>query len=101
TQIGKVIPGTERLIDSAKKIEKTPDRIAYLLEAMHKKWPMRIQQTTKSEDLAEAWKDNDATSAEVNLILMNLLEKADVQCVPELVSTRDNCYIDKHFASFS
>jgi hypothetical protein len=98
-QIKKTIPGTESLIDSAKKIGNTSERIAYLYNAVKKRMPDKAEQTLYCGDLEEAWKDGDGNSAEINLILLNLLRKADISAYPLLVSTRDNGQVDVKFPS--
>ncbi len=99
TQIGKTIPGTEKIIDTANKISSLTDRIGFVYDAVQKKWAGRVEQTTKLEDLSEAWTSGSASSAEINLILLNLLEKANIKCIPVLVSTRNNGFVDKTFPS--
>lgn len=98
-QVGSVIPGTESLIDSAKKILLLSDRINFIYTAVQRRWVGKAEQTTRLEDLAEAWKDRSGTTSEINLILLNLLEKANIKCVPLLISTRENGKINKSFPS--
>jgi hypothetical protein len=98
-QIKKSIPGTESLIDSAKKINNTSERIAFLYNAVKKRLPNKAEQTLYCGDLEEAWKEGDGNTAEINLILLNLLRKANVSAYPLLVSTRENGQVDMKFPS--
>jgi hypothetical protein len=100
-QIKKKIPGSEKLLDSAGKITEIPDRIRFIYEAVRKKFPAVSDQTLNTGDIVEAWKENSATSGEINLVLLNLLTKAGITCYPLLVSTRNNGLISKDFPSFS
>lgn len=100
-QVKKTIPGTEKIIDSAKAILKTDERIGYIYGEVKKRVPVKTEQTTSADNLTEAWNDKTGTSAEINLILLNLLEKSNIKSLPILASTRDNGKIDKGFPSIS
>jgi hypothetical protein len=94
------LPGTEKVVDSAKKIPVITDKIAYLYAAIQKQISTDNEQTTGLTDLKEAWSSKDGTSAEINMILLNLLKQCNISAHPLLISTRDNGYIDKDFPSF-
>lgn len=98
-QISNVIKGTESIIDSAKKIRSVTGRIGYVYEAVKKRWTGYHEQTLELHDLTEAWNNKIGTSAEINLILMNILDKADVKCYPVLISTRSNGKVNREFPS--
>lgn len=98
-QIEKTIPGTEALIDSAKKIASMPDRIKFIYDSVRKKIPEKVEQTMEVNDLTEAWNNKDGTSSEINLILLNLLKKANVPSCAMLVSTRTHGKINADFPS--
>jgi hypothetical protein len=93
------IAGTKQLIDSAKKIASLTDRIGFIFEKVQKRWTASPEQTMKAENLSDAWNNQAGTSAEVNLILYNLLEKSDIICFPVLISTRNNGIVNKKFPS--
>jgi hypothetical protein len=98
-QVRKIIPGTEKIIDSAKTILSVKQRIGFIYNEVKRRIPDKIEQTTKADDLADAWTNKTGTSAEINFILLNLLEKANIKCLPVLISTRDNGKINKDFPS--
>ena len=98
-QIEKTIPGTEGLIDSAKKIKPISERIKFIYDSVKKRTPDKIEQTVETDDLAEAWNNKNGTSSEINLILLNVLQKADVASCAMLVSTRDHGKINADFPS--
>src|SRR5687768_17798260 len=52
-------------------------------------------------DIIEAWNNHAGNTADVNLILINFLEKVKIPCFPLLVSTRENGLISKDFPTFS
>ncbi len=100
-QIKLIIPGTQAIIDSAKKINPLSSRIEYLYERVRKQIPEVSGQIFLSEDIAAAWQEKNGTSADVNLILLNFLKKADVPCYPLLISTRENGMVAMDFPSLS
>ena len=95
------IPGTNAIIDSAKKIPSTSGKIEFIYESVRKQIPEVLGQHFVSEDVAEAWKEKNGTTADVNLILLNLLRKAGVSSHPLLVSTRENGMVSMEFPSLS
>ena len=100
-QIKKIIPGAEKIVDSANKISSVPDRIKYIYTSVRKQVPGKTQQTINPEDIIEAWNNHSGNTADINIILLNLLDKAKIACYPILVSTRDNGIISKDFPTFS
>jgi hypothetical protein len=98
-QIKKTIPGTEQLIDSAKKIASVGGTISFLYKEVRKRLPAKVEQTLDADDIIEAWNNKSANSTEINLIFLNLLEKANVKCYPLLVSTRENGLVNTNFPS--
>jgi hypothetical protein len=100
-QLTKKIPGTEALVDSAKKINSVFERLQFIYKAVQERVPEQTEQTLYPDDVAEAWEKKSANSAEANLILINLLKKADIPCSPLLISTRDNGKVNTDFPSIS
>ena len=98
-QINHPITGTEKIIDSARKISAMADKINFIYEEVKKRWPGKAEQTIQAKNLLEAWTNQTGTSTEINLILLNILAKADIKCFPVLISTRDNGKVDKTFPS--
>jgi hypothetical protein len=98
-QIKKTIPGTEKIIDSAKSVSSVRDRIIYIYESVKKRIPDKGEQTFYPGDLTEAWNTQSGNTADINLILLNLLKKSDVAAYPLLVSTRDNGKVNIQFPS--
>lgn len=100
-QIQKEIPGTQQIIDSAKRIVSMTDRIQFIYDTVRKSVPQKTEQTSRPEDILETWKNKAGNTADINVILLNLLAKSDVICYPILVSTRENGLISKDFPSMS
>lgn len=101
SQLQKTLPDTEKLIDSANKITSIQERIRYIYNAVKSQVPKKHEQTYMPKDILETWKNRSGNTADINLILLNLLKKANVICYPLLASTRENGLISKEFPSFS
>lgn len=98
-QIKKIIPGTEKVIDSAIKIVSIPDRIRFIYDTVKSRVPDHAEQRLSADDIIDVWNDRNGNTTEINLILLNLLDKAHVECYPLLVSTRENGKINTDFPS--
>ena len=99
-QLKKTIPGTEAIIDSAKKISDFEKRVGFIYEAVKKRMTGKGEQTMYANNILEAWDDKAGNTADINIILINLLQKAGINCFPLLISTRDHGKINKDFPSF-
>src|SRR5262249_13189226 len=84
---------------SAKKCRTATESIAVIYSAVKKRVPALVEQTLEAGDIIDAWIDSSGNSTEINLILLNLLQKANVASFPLLVSTREHGIIDTAFAS--
>ncbi len=100
SQLMKILPGSERIIDSAKKISSRPERIRYIYASVKKQVPQKTDQSYMPKDIIETWDNHSGNTADINLILINLLRQANITCYPLLVSTRDHGLISKDFPSF-
>ncbi|MBS1654674.1 MAG: DUF3857 domain-containing protein [Bacteroidetes bacterium] len=98
-QIKIQIPGTEKIIDSAKLLKTTAEKIGYIYDEVRKRIPDKPEQTLYPDDIKEAWENKTANSSEANLILLNLLSKADITAYPVLISTRSHGKINADFPS--
>jgi len=98
-QIKKIIPGTESIVDSAKKMPSIGSTVNYIYKEVKKRTPPKVEQTLAADDIIDAWNNKTGNSTEINLILLNLLEKANVKCYPLLVSTRENGKVNTSFPS--
>lgn len=96
-QFDKPIPGTENFIDSLKHIDSVPDKINAVYQYVKRNVGWDNHQTFFADDIAEVWKNKEGNSAEINLIILNLLRKTNVNCYPILISTRENGKVDIGF----
>lgn len=100
-QFNKSLDSTDHFIDSVKKIKNNEDRIAavYAFVKSRVKWNNEL--TFYCDSLEECWKNKSGSSAEMNILLLNLLRKAEISSFPILVSTSDNGKTDETFPSLS
>src|SRR6185503_13695023 len=97
--ISASIPGTEAVIDSAKKILTIADKVNFIYQAVKKNIGWNETQSFYADDLKEVWKLRSGNSAEINLTILNLLKRSGTECFPVLVSTRENGRTDPDFVS--
>lgn len=93
------VPGTEQFIDSVKALADTVEKIKSIYQYVKRNISWNNEQMYFSADINECWKDKTGSSAEINILLYNLLKKAGVNCFPILISTRDNGMPDENFPS--
>lgn len=91
------IEGTNSVIDSAKKISNLEERIRFLFDTTKARIKWDKTMGFGATDLAEVWSTKTGTSGEINLLLINLLSKSGIYCLPVLASTRKNGKVNKDF----
>ncbi|MES1214474.1 MAG: DUF3857 domain-containing protein [Bacteroidota bacterium] len=96
-QFNKEIPGTEKIIDTASTIINSDEKISYIYNAVKKRLPEKMEHTAYPQDIEDAWKSRSGSTAEINMILINLLKRSNIHCFPVLVSTRENGKINIDF----
>ena len=99
-QFRKIIRGTEKIVDTARMLVDKNDRVRYLVQAVKKRIPESRGPSPFPDDIADTWKNRSGSSAEINMLLMNLLKRSNINCYPVLISTRDNGKINLNFPSF-
>jgi hypothetical protein len=98
-QFEKVIPGTETIVDSAKKMNSREEKIRFIYQRVTNYIKWDNHQTFYTGDLVETWKERSGNSADINLALLNLLRRSGVPAHPLLISTRENGKTDAKFLS--
>jgi hypothetical protein len=98
-QIVTLIPGTEAVIDSARRLLTTDDKINFIYQYVKKNLSWDQNQSFYTDGLSDAWKLKIGNSADINLTILNLLKKSGVNGYPILVSTRSNGKTDPDFIS--
>jgi hypothetical protein len=100
-QFDKLLDSTTHLVDSVKKMERIEARIAAVYDYVksHVEWNGEL--TCYCDSIEVCWKNKTANSAEMNIMLLDLLRKSGIKCYPVLVSTRENGRADDSFESLS
>ena len=96
-QLFKEIPKAKNVIDTAKLLSNDDDKIAYLFAYVQKNISWDKSKTIYADDLIEVWDRKTGSSADLNLLLFNLLLKSGVDCLPVLVRTREQGKIDLNY----
>lgn len=99
-QTKKVIPGTEKIVDTAVGYPNVSERIKYLYNIVKKRIPFRESQIAFPQSVEETWKKKTGSSAEMNMLLINLMKRSGITCHPVLVSTRENGKINTDMVNF-
>jgi len=95
------LPGSDSIVASAKKLKAVPEKIAYIYSTLQKRIQWDGTQTFFPDEIMQAWKEKAGSSAELNMILLSLLRKADIDAKPILISTRDHGKADQSFVTLS
>ncbi|MDP4209428.1 MAG: hypothetical protein Q8928_11505 [Bacteroidota bacterium] len=103
---GKTLSGTMFLNSTAKEIEKkytSPiEKMKAAFEAVKKvKWNEEKQIFTTNNLLNTAFNKKIGNSADINLILVQLLKKLDLDAYPVALSTRENGILSPVFPSYN
>jgi hypothetical protein len=90
-QFRRKLKGEEDILNKAKSLSFEKDKIAFIFNEVKNtmKWNEEDENYT-NDGTAEAWDKKTGNSTEINLILYHLLQKAGVNVLPMLVSTRGN-----------
>lgn len=76
------------------------DQMKAAYEAIKKvKWNGSEQLFTNTTSLSSAFKEGEANSAEINLMLLQLLKKMNIYSLPVALSTRENGLLNKYYPS--
>ena len=98
-QIKQDVPGSDSIINAVKAVKDTSAKIDMLYSYVKKRISWNGEQVFVSASLDDCLKDGMGSSAEMNILLLNLLRKAGIFCVPVLFSSHDNGKTDKTFAT--
>lgn len=96
-QFTKDIPGTQKFLDSVKHYDSITDKVNAIYQYVKKNINWDKHYSFYADDLISVWNDKQGNSAEINISMLNLLRKANVECFPILFSTRENGKTDLEF----
>lgn len=96
-QFTQDVPGSDSIINAVKAVKDTSGKIDMVYSYVKKRISWNGEQLFVSASLDDCLKDGSGSSAEMNILLLNLLRKAGIFCVPVLFSSHDNGKTDKTF----
>ena len=100
-QCSKPIDGTDGLIDSVNKLPGKRERVAALYGYIRQNVEFNGEQAFRCDSIENCLRSRSGSSAEMNILFLNLLRKAGIHCWPLLVSTHENGNPDTDFPSIS
>ncbi len=90
-QLKKEISGLDPIIKEAMMIEEKNKRINFLFNAIRSKMNCTDDEAMfTDEGVKDAWQKKNGNAADINLMLVNALNKAGIKAFPILLSTREN-----------
>ena len=95
------IDSTESFIDSVKKIKEPQTRILAVYDYIKKNVEWDKDLSFYCDTIGQCLVNKSGNSAEMNLLLLNLLRKVGIKCYPILISTHSNGSIEENFPSLS
>jgi len=98
-QFDVFISGTTPFLDSVKALTTTHEKISSIFSYVKNNITWDGEQTIYADDITDCWNTKTGSSAEMNILLLNLLRKAGITCYPLLVSTRENGKPEMSFPS--
>ncbi|MEO6406599.1 MAG: DUF3857 domain-containing protein [Ferruginibacter sp.] len=97
-QLDKEISGTEDLLAETARLNTKNEKIKYLYNSVrHQMTPSFDDEIYTDAGVAKLWNKKEGNAAEINLMLINLLNKAGVKTLPILLSTRENGILNPSF----
>ena len=101
-QFNWLLPTTVKFTDSISHLHFLADKIAAVYNYVKRNITWKDEQTFFCNDsIAGCLNAKSGNSAEMNILLLNLLRKAGVDCLPVLISTRENGSPDINLGSIS
>jgi len=101
-QIKKPIQSLDHFIDSVKQFIHKTETIEAIYQLVRKNVEWNGEQVFFCDDsVAGCWNTKSGSSAEMNLLFLNLLRKAGIKCNPILISTHNNGSPDMEFSDIS
>ena len=101
-QLDKNLENEDKIITKAKALKTTDQRISYIFDTVKNtmKWN-KLDYDFAIDGVKKCWDKKTGNSTEINLILFDLLKKANVNCSLLVLCTRNHGKIDPQFPGVS
>lgn len=93
------INGTLPIIDSVNAFTSDTAKINAIFNIVKDRIYWDGQRTFYTDEIQEAWDNKMGNSAEINIIILNLLRRVGIKAFPMMVSTKNNGKVDIDFAT--
>jgi hypothetical protein len=99
-QLSKELTGTEEIIKQALQANNKEARLSFLFNSIRNKIAVTNTESIFTDGgLMKTWKTNSGNAADINLLLVALLNKADIKAFPILLSSRENGLVNLQYHS--
>lgn len=97
-QLKRKLANEDAILTKAKTLKTNKEKMTYIFKEVQSamKWD-GVDRWYTNDGTVKAWEKKTGNSAEVNLILYHLLNKAGVEAYPMVVSTRDHGKVNPAF----
>jgi len=97
-QIHRKLSGEDVILNNAKRLNTQAEKIAYIFNEVRNdmKWN-DVDVSYTYDGTSESWNKKTGNSTEINLVVCHLLQKAGINALPMLVSTRKNGRVNPAF----
>ncbi len=101
-QLDRNLENEDKIIAKAKALKTTDERLSYIFDTVKNtmKWN-KVDYDFAVDGVKKAWDKKTGNSTEINLILFDLLKKANVNCSLLVLCTRNHGKIDPQFPGVS
>jgi hypothetical protein len=91
-ELDRNLAGEKVIINRAKALKTENEKIAFIFDTVktNMKWNEITSFLTSKDGIVRAWDKKTGNSAEINLIVYDLLKKCDINAYPLVVSTKEN-----------
>ncbi len=97
-QLGRKITGAEILIEQAKTITGAERRLQFIYNHLRKTISWNgIDNIYAENGVTKTWQTKMGNTADINLLLIKLLNDAGIKTLPVLFSTRDNGTVNNYY----
>ncbi len=90
-EFDRMVSGGKAIVNKANTFKSNDEKIAFIFDTVknHMRWN-KITTFIKTDGTVRAWNKESGNSAEINLIVYQLLKKANIKAYPFFVSSKGN-----------
>ena len=102
-QLQKTVSSAETLVDEAKQMADEELKMKFIYNAIRKtiNWNGDEEYVYTDKGIVKTWETKTGNVADINLLLINLLNDAGIKAVPILFSTRDHGLVTPNYPTIN